>query len=337
MSDAITQGRLSQEWTMLDVEKVIVKARMRETDDTHAELIATSFRDLRFQIQPIVVDEDLVLVDGAHRLAGAKLAGWEQIGAMIVRGATDMDRSFLELEANQLRKQMSPAQVQAAWESFGEPLFKARAKTRQQLGHANLKQGAEAPVTRNPGNREDEREVSMVQAAREMTGLSLDSLNKIADIRAAAESEDVPEILKKSAQKALRKLEVPGSKVDPVYTGLQKLANTIRLQGDPAEARRQALEKQLGDTMVQLAHLEERLDAKGLADELGEASKTTPLGDENLRTIRMSLTKSLAMIVAVECRMTNNPEATLNLIGAEVTRLLSKRSIELLEREASHE
>lgn len=332
MNDAITQGGLSQEWTMLDVDAVIVKARMRETDDSHVELIATSFRDLRHQIQPIVVDEDLVLVDGAHRLAGAKLAGWDQIGAMIVRGATEMDRSFLELEANRLRKQMSPAQVQAAWESFGEPLFKARAKQKQ---IANLRQGSETPVTRNPSNGENE--MSMVQVAREMTGLSLDSLNKIADIRAAAEGEDVPEILKKSAQKALRKLEVPGSKVDPVYTGLQKLANTIRLQGDPAEARRQVLEKQLGDTMVQLAHLEERLDVKGLADELGEASRITPLGDENLRTIRMSLTKSLAMIVAVECRMTNNPETTLNLIGAEVTRLLSKRSVELLELEVSHE
>lgn len=317
-------GTLTQEWTMLDVDAVIVKDRLRETDPKHVELVARSYLELNFQIQPIVVDELMVLVDGAHRLEAAKQVGWDAIGAMVVHGATEMERSYLELEANRLRKQMSPLQVQAAWASFGEPLFQLKAKQKQLAG---LKQGQESPVTGNSGNGES-GEVSMVQAARELTGMSLDSLNKISDVRAAAEGEQVHPTVQAAAQKAIKQLDVPGAKVDPIYTGLQKLANTIRLQSDPAEARRQALEKQLGDVMIQVAHLEERLETKGLADELGEASQATPLGDENLRTIRMSLTKSLAMVMATECKLTNDPEVTLNVLGAEVMRLLSKRVVE---------
>ena len=123
-------------------------------------------------------------------------------------------------------------------------------------------------------------------------------------------------------------------RVETIYQGLQKLNNAIRLQGDPEEARRVVLEKQLGDVLVQVAHIEERLETKGLAQELAEAASFAPLGDENLRTIRMSLAKSLAMVVASECNLTNNPQATLELIGGEVTRLLSKRAVEALQEGA---
>lgn len=334
MSEVVTHGSLSQEWTMIDVDQVVVKARMRETDTNHVELITASYRDLQFQIQPIVVDEDLVLVDGAHRLAAAKVVGWEKIGAMIVRGATEMDRSYLELEANRIRKQMSPVQVQAAWASFGEPLFNARNKAKQV---SSLRRGDELPVIRNPNNGEAGAEMSMVQAAREMTGMSLDTLNKIEDIRLAAEGEHVPEQVRSMAQKALKKLDTPGAKVDSAYTSLQKVANLVRLEGNPEEARREALELQLGDVMQQVARLEERLDTKGLAAELGEASTFAPLGDEYLRTIRMALTKCLAMVVAVECNLTNDPGATLNTIGGEATRLLSKVATDRVNVEANHE
>lgn len=337
MNEAIIEGTITQEWIMLRPDQVIVKQRQRQLDPEHVKLIVASFVSLRFQIQPIVVDEHLVLVDGAHRLQAAIDSCWDEIGAMVVSGASEMDRSLLELEANRLRKQMSPAEVHAVWESFGEPLFKAKALQRQKQGHGNLRQGAnrpEAPVTSNTGNRETSGHVSLAQAARETTGLSLDTLNKISDIRKAAEGENVPEQLKQLAQKAMRKLEDPHAKVDPIYQGLQKVNNAIRLQGDPEEARRVVLEKQLGDVLVQVGHLEERLETKGLAQELGEAASFVPLGDENLRTIRMSLAKSLAMVIAAECNLTNNPQVTLELLGGEVTRLLSKKAVEALKEGA---
>jgi len=328
MIEAIIEGSITQTWTMVPVESVIVKQRQRQLDPEHVKLIKTSYEALRVQIQPIVVDEHTVLVDGAHRLQAAKEAGWSEIGAMVVTGATEMDRSLLELEANRLRKQMSPAELNAVWESFGEPLFKVQAKNRST---ANLRQGAVVPGPEITGAGESEAPLTAAQAARELTGLSLATLNKISEIRQAAEGEQVPEHLRGLAQKAMRKLEDPHAKVEPVYQGLQKVANAIRLQDDPEEARRVVLEKQLGDTMVQVAHLEERLEVKGLAAELGEASQFAPLGDENLRTIRMSLTKCLAMIVAVECKLTNRPEATLDQVGSEVMRLLSKKAIAHLE------
>lgn len=341
MNDAIIEGTITQKWTMVRTAVVIVKQRQRQLDPEHVKLIVASYNSLRFQIQPIVVDEHLVLVDGAHRLQAALEAGWDEIGAMVVSGATEMDRSLLELEANRLRKQMSPAEVHAVWETFGEPLFQARAKKRQAEGGMRglVTRGvtslpAELPVTGNTGNWQSEASVSMAQAARETTGLSLDTLNKISDIRNAAEGANVPAQLKQLAQRAMRKLEDPHAKVEPIYQGLQKVNNAIRLQGDPEEARRGVLEKQLGDVLVQVGHLEERLETKGLAQELAEAASFAPLGDENLRTIRMSLAKSLAMVVASECNLTNNPQATLELIGGEVTRLLSKRAVEALQEGA---
>lgn len=232
MSEAIIEGSITQTWTILPVESVIVKQRQRQLDPEHVKVLRESYQALRVQIQPIVVDEQTVLVDGAHRLQAAKEAGWTEIGAMVVTGATEMDRSLLELEANRLRKQMSPAEVSAVWESFGEPLFRAQAKLRSA---ANLRRGTEVPVPGNTRAEELGSPMTLEQAAREFTGLSLGTLNKISDIRQAAESEQVPEHLRGLAQKAMRKLEDPHAKVEPVYQGLQKVANAIRLQHDPEE------------------------------------------------------------------------------------------------------
>ncbi|NLA65768.1 MAG: hypothetical protein GX862_07565 [Leucobacter sp.] len=234
---------------------------------------------------------------------------------------------------------MSPIEVQKAWASFGEPLFKARAKQRQ-VDSAAVALAArglqpESMVTGNPGNHSEEESVSLPAAARAFTGKDLDWLNKVSEIRAIAENEKAPVELRDAAQRGIAKLSQPNAPVEPVYKSLLKIGEAIRAKNDPETARIDALEAELDKLVTESTLLEKRL-SDGLDKKLGEAARLTPGGPEFLRGVRVALTKSLASIVAVECGLTNDPTVTLNLVGGEVTRLLSEQSISLLGLEHEH-
>ncbi|MDH6422296.1 hypothetical protein [Aurantimicrobium minutum] len=54
------------------VEKILLKKRQREVDTEHVAHILDSYQALGdLQIQDIVLNQDYVLVDGAHRLQAA--------------------------------------------------------------------------------------------------------------------------------------------------------------------------------------------------------------------------------------------------------------------------
>lgn len=333
--------RISQEWTQVPVSEVIVKERQRAVDTSHVAVVAQSFREMSFQIQPIVVDEDYVLVDGAHRLQAAKDAGWETIGAMVVHGATDEDRPLIELEANRLRKQMSPAEVYEAWKTYGLPVAQVRAKNRQIEGAALGGSNSSGPddnakVIVNSNKLAGATE-SLSSAALQLTGMSLDSLNKIEDIHHIAESITAPEPLRTAALTAIKKLKTPEARVDALHKNLLKIANVVRRETDPDAAYLADIEKDLGDTLTNVALLEQRLDERGLDVRLSDAARSLPLGSENLRTIRMSLTKSLAIIIATECLNAPTPADSLPMIVREVTQVLSDKSADKFGTVVEHE
>ena len=136
MTGRLTEGQIERrEWTMLPLEHVIVKERLREAlDEDHVKRIMQSFTNLGLQINPITVDENHILVTGAHRLEAMRrltddgVNGWDEIGALVIGGATETDLRWIELEENAARRPMSPVEVQKMWESYGEPVFKARAR-----------------------------------------------------------------------------------------------------------------------------------------------------------------------------------------------------------------
>lgn len=339
-----TTPRISQKWAQVQVDEVIVRERQRAVDQAHVAVVAQSFREMNFQIQPIVVDEDYVLVDGAHRLQAAKNAGWETIGAMVVHGATDEDRPLIELEANRLRKQMSPAEVYKAWKTYGLPIAQVRAKSRQIEGAIRASEisgfGASDEghgVTVNSSNPGDIASASVAAAAKQLTGMSLDSLNKIEDIHHIAESNTAPEPLRTAALTAIKKLETPEARVDALHKNLLKIANVVHRENDPDAAHLADLEKELGDTLTNVALLEQRLDERGLDARLRDAALSLPLGSENLRTIRMSLAKSLAIIIATESLTTSIPTDTLPMIIREVTQVLADKSADKIGQVLDHE
>lgn len=335
MNEGLIHGDVRQEWKPVPVADVIVRERQRKLNSDHVKAVRESFDSLggQLQLQPIVVDADLVLIDGRHRLEAARQAGWEHISALILHEVTSEDRALLEAEANRVRLQLTPLEIEEAWTKIYEPAFKARAKTKQTQ---SLKQGDEYPVIRNSYNGDTEEPFSLPKSAKQVTGISLDTINKITDIRQVAQSETAPEELREAAEKGLQKLQRPGASVDAVHKSLLQLQERAsRSQQDPAETQRLQLEKRLDKTLSETTLLQERLGGE-LGQDLKSAACANQVAGEQLRAIRVALTHGLARVVAIECRLGGEPSQNLARLGGEVTRMLSEETIRDLELEVDN-
>lgn len=335
MSEGLIRGDIRQLWQPVSVDDVIVRERQREVKDEHVKKVAASFTALggQLQLQPIVLDEDLVLIDGAHRLAAAKASGWTHISALILEGVTSEDRALLEAEANRVRLQLTPLELEEAWSTIYEPAFKARAKQNQV---ANLRRGVEIPVIGTSNNGEPSVPASLPKAAKEATGLSIETINKISDIRSVANSGTAPEELRLAALKGLEKLQSRGTSVDTVHKSLMKLQERQALRSvDPAEAQRLVLEKTMDRALTDTTLLAEKF-AGQLGEDLLAAARLDQVARESLRGIRFALTHALAHVLAAECTLEDDPAAALGRLGGEMTRTLSEQSMKQLNLAVDH-
>ena len=105
----------------------------------------------QLQLQPIIVDEQLVLVDGRHRLEAAKRAGWNRIAALVFCGATAEMRPLLESEANRVRRTLNVLELESIWRAHYEPGLRAAAKERQLAGlrMRNARDSESGPASRS--------------------------------------------------------------------------------------------------------------------------------------------------------------------------------------------
>lgn len=204
----------------------------------------------QLQLQPIIVDEQLVLVDGRHRLEAAKRAGWSRLTALVICGATIEMRPLLEAEANRVRRTLSVLELESIWRAHYEPGLRAAAKERQlaglrmrnardlELGRAS--RSAECLVIGNSNNQGGgvwerivangssnagsgaTRPESVSRAAKRITGYSLDTLNKVARIRSLATSEGSSLEMREAAKQGLQRLAKPGASVEMVYRALRE-------------------------------------------------------------------------------------------------------------------
>ncbi|GAA1573065.1 ParB N-terminal domain-containing protein [Leucobacter aridicollis] len=330
MNDGIIQTPIQQDWKLVRVEDVIVKERLRDYDEDHINRIRRSFRELggQLQLQPIVLDERMILIDGAHRLEAASREGWEFISALIWTGVTEEDRPILEAEANIVRKDFSPVELERIWKEHYEPATRAKARKTQVK---NLRRGDDFPVTGNTGNGEI---VAVSKVARETVGRDIDWLNKVTDVRALAESTTAPVELRAAAERGIEKLSKPGAKVDPVHKELLRLQDAFSKKGQaPTERRAEALEKTLDKQVTESTLLAEKYSGE-LGSDLVEAAGVVPAGGESVRAIRVALTHALAGAIIVECRTSENPAAALRPIGQEVVDLLNMLTTKQLGLEA---
>lgn len=249
----LTSG-LKSSWRPLAVDEVVEPDGASAVNADHVAELLRSFEKLggQLQLQPIIVDEHLVLVDGRHRLEAAKRAGWSCIAALVICGATAEMRPLLEAEANRVRRTLNVLELESIWRAHYEPGLRAAAKERQLAGLRTRNardtesrpalRSAECPVigiSNNQGGGEEARTAADVsstaesgatrhesvgRAAKRITGYSLDTLNKVARIRTLATSETGSPELREAAKQGLQRLATPGASVEMVYRALRARA-----------------------------------------------------------------------------------------------------------------
>lgn len=337
MTEGLISGTASNRWAMVPVGDIIVYERQREVDDKHVAAVAESFKQLGSQMQltPIVLSDKgdhLKLIDGAHRLEAAKRSGWTHIRAEIWTGLLDEDEPLLEAESNRIRKPLSAVEIEEVWSKVLEPAFRARSKQNQiDGGRAG---GLARKVTGNPGNLPSgeasvRQHINLDEAARSITGLSRDTLAKVADVRSFAESTTSPPEVVQAAKRGLEKIK-QGAGVNAVHKAVMNLEFKSTASASETEARRR--EKRLDQTVSETTLLAEHL-GKDLGADLRIAAKTDQMSREQLRAIRVALAHALSEIVVIECELAEDSSEALRTIGSEVTRLMSDRSIKALDLE----
>lgn len=260
-------------WRLLAVDEVVKTDGASAVNADHVSELLRSFEMLggQLQLQPIIVDEHLVLVDGRHRLEAAKRAGWSRIAALVICGATIEMRPLLEAEANRVRRTLNVLELESIWRAHYEPGLRAAAKERQLAGlrmrnardaeSRRALRSAECPVIGISKNRKGEegariaasdsstaegdatRHESISRAAKRITGYSLDTLNKVARIRTLATSESSSPELREAAKQGLRRLAAPGASVEMVYRALRERAAEATLGFRSVELQPQKLKE----------------------------------------------------------------------------------------------
>ena len=277
---------LKSSWRLLAVDEVLEPAGASAVNADHVAELLRSFEMLggQLQLQPIIVDEQLVLVDGRHRLEAAKRAGWNRIAALVFCGATVEMRPLLEAEANRVRRTLNVLELESIWRAHYEPGLRAAAKERQLAGlrmrnardseSGPASRSAECPVIGNSNNQGSgegariatndsstagsgaTRTESVGRAAKRITGHSLDTLNKVARIRELATSEAGSPELREAAKQGLQRLATPGASVEMVYRALRERAAEAALGVRSVGVQPQKLKE--------LESPDARLDARGV-------------------------------------------------------------------------
>lgn len=324
-------------WCPVLIEDVVVSPEQRTLDLSHVDALKRSFGLLggQLQLQPIIVGEGMVLIDGAHRLEAARQAGWDRIGALVFDGVDPELQPIFEVEANRLRKTLSILELEAAWRSHYEPPLRADARRRQLAG---LRRGAvshstapelvprETPViaiSNNGGKGASHRSSeSLAKAARRITGYSMRTLDKVAQIRRLAASELVAPELRTAAEDGLRKLSKPGASVESVYRGLTRLHEQADTYGGPARMRAQqdmaALESLLDESTALVARLE-----GPLTGQLASAARSGAIESEMLRGVRVALMHAFVAVAVVESGQSHAPSLDLRRTCQQVLRLFN--------------
>ncbi|MCA0378562.1 MAG: ParB N-terminal domain-containing protein [Actinobacteria bacterium] len=334
------------QWQRVALADVVEPSDVAPLDDAHVRELLKSFELLggRTQLQPIILSSGLELIDGAHRLAAARRAGWTSVIALVLDDAAPNDRLLLECESGRVRRRLSVVDFEAVWRGYYEPTLRAEAKQRQLAGLRKHRMEAgehETESARRPrpqttlviGNSNNQsvseapRE-SINKAAKRITGYSLETLNKVAQIRELAADERAPGVLRTAAEQCLQNLRRSGASVQGAYRSLLELRDGIE-HGNSSVVRFpiardvEALERALSE----VSRLAERLDG-GLAHQLEAAARRGGAERDMLRAARIATANCLAVLVAVECELDPEPLRALRVLGTEVGRSLSRRSTE---------
>lgn len=321
-------GVFEAEFRVLPICDITVGDRLRDLDEDHVQTLVESFSRLggRLQLQPIVVSHELVLSIGRHRLEAAKRSGWTHIGAMVAApGLSPAALRFIEFEENRARSTPSPLELLQGWEEYAQPIIRAEAQLAMSRGGSNSHrtdstQGARISCTLEPSKgptfqEEPEQfndstasvpmaasvtEVSMRAAAKEYTGYSPETLDKVRLVRDLVEDETTPEPVRKAALRSAKDLSEPGAKIEPAYRRVVEAQTQVELDKEDPRVLEQlrlrgVLDKMLKDTSL----MSDALQSEHGSDLRRAVLQGDAVAVEDLKAIRLSLTMSLAQVAAI--------------------------------------
>ena len=127
----------------LPIDKIEVRARLRETDPADVDLLAMSIAEKGLQ-QPIVValvKGAYVLAAGAHRLAACTQLKWPEIDASVVE-CTEDERLLLEVEENLIRRDLNAFDRAIARAEFQRIYEKLHPDTRRGVAGGKARHGS---------------------------------------------------------------------------------------------------------------------------------------------------------------------------------------------------
>lgn len=337
MKNALISGEITVRSAELDPHSIIVRDRQRKVAVEHVERLQASFAETGRQIVPIAVSEredgSFVLIDGAHRLEAAKRDGRTTIRAEIYTGLAEDHENVLEFVTNHARRELSPAEILLAWETFDLPLYESKARENRA---ATLKRGQEFPVIPAGNNGDESVSVSLGSAAVEKTGHKPEWLDKVRTIRDLASSEEAPAPVREAAQRGYAKLQGSTAKVEPVYKQVQKIHEAVlQEQEDPEERKLRAAEKRLDEVVRDTTLFQDRMEGD-IREVLQLAASQNPMSREMLRSARVALVHALTALVVVECEVDGGRGDALKRVGSEVTTLLHAQAVRQLGLEVRH-
>jgi ParB-like chromosome segregation protein Spo0J len=314
------------------IDAITVGVRQRKVAPAHIARLQASFEQQlggAVQLQPIVLDARLHLIDGAHRLEAARRAGWSEIDALIFDDLDQNQLSLLEVEANLVRKNLTPVELEAAWSEHYEPIFRSQASDRRR---STLRRGTVRADLDTARASQQTPALSLARAAKQTTGLSIDTRKKISTIRRLSAAPSEPPTVRQAAARAMQRLERPGASVSALYREVVSVRDQTETPQSSAEAARTAQQQVLEHTLHDATNLACRLEGE-LAEQLAMAARSGREHRELLRALRVSLARALAITVAIECGLEASPVHVMKDTSAEVARLLSRASLDQLRKQ----
>lgn len=175
------------------IDNIDVPPRLRAVDDAKVKALADSMKSIGLR-QPITIwakpDDAFQLVAGAHRLAAAKMLGWETIAALFM-DADDIDRQLWEIDENLMRSELTPTQ-QAEHLARRKELWEARetAKSSRSFeGRGNSGFASETAAATGASKRSVQQSIARAEGVIEevrdqIRGTNLDKGVVLDDLRA---------------------------------------------------------------------------------------------------------------------------------------------------------
>lgn len=212
----------------VDVNRVILNpTRQREIDPEHVDRLKLSYEVVGL-IEPIVVNEDLLLIDGAHRLTAARELGQDVIAAVIIPNDLDPDDyQIIETVTNTVRKAISPMAMKRLADSYYRPNQQALAKKRKNPGKA-AGDGVGHAVTHGSTGKSE----NFVASVLGTSSRTLESIDKVVEW---SQDETLPIETRELIQRSVidEKFENDGQ-VEVGYKMAQRIVDAARTAAEPA-------------------------------------------------------------------------------------------------------